>query len=127
MLDDLLESPSFRSFRRLQLVIALTIYGYAYLAPDPFASRVALVRDAESHAIGTALLFLSLYVATSLPLSLWAMVALACVLSFGFEYAQSFSAIRVFDWADLRMNALGVAMGVAIIGAFYGLGWLKRA
>ncbi len=126
MLDDLLESPSFRWLRWIQLGLTLAIYSYAYLLPAPFGGRVGFVGDAQLHTIGTALLFLSLYVAAHERLRLWALAALACVVSLCFEYAQSFSPIRVFDWADFGGNVIGVGVGALIIAACHARGWLRR-
>ena len=124
--EDVLDSRFIRPIRHIQLAVALVIYAYAYLAADPVGRGSVSLGDASLHALGTALLFLSVFVATRDRLGLWAMIALAGLVSFGLEYAQSFAPLRHFDWADLLMNALGIVTGAAVILLLYRLGWLGR-
>ena len=82
--------------------------------------------EAELHSIGSAFLFLSAYGATRAHLRVPAIVVLACVISFCPEYAQSLFGVRIFEWADVGMNSLGVGLGAVIVGACYRIGWVRR-
>lgn len=127
MLDTILHSPRFRVFRRVQFAIALGVYTYLYLSPDPLGGRAMAFGESSLHAVGSGLLFLSLYVAAREKLGLFSIVALACAISFLFESAQAFSTIRTFEWGDVRVNLMGIAGGAASIAIIYALGALKRA
>ena len=106
------------------MVIALALYSWAYFSSGPLATTDVGASDKVLHALGTALLFLSFYVAVRDRAGLWVVLSASAAVSVACEFTQSFLPLRHFDWADLGMNLVGI--GIGYLSAFAARADLER-
>lgn len=97
---------------RLQFVIALAVFTYFTLSPNPSFN----VSDTDKywHFLGNLLFFLSARLAVLRLGNIWFVLGFVLLYGAAMELAQNLVPQRMFDMRDLMANALGVLAGLAI-------------
>lgn len=97
---------------RLQFVVAIAIFTYFTLSPNPSFS----VSDTDKywHFFGNLLFFLSARLAVLRLGNIWFVLGFVLLYGAAMELAQNMVPQRMFDMRDLAANALGVMAGLLI-------------
>ncbi|TQV77599.1 hypothetical protein FKG94_14570 [Exilibacterium tricleocarpae] len=118
--------PISGALRNAQFLLLLSYASYLHLTPSPGAVFVS-IWDKALHVVCWLVLTLSLQIAlagvrTAAPLRLSAQGAMALlVYSALLDMAQHWVPGRHFSPQDILANAVGIALGLAFIGALYRL------
>lgn len=105
--------PIFIKICYAQFFLAIAIYIGLLLAPSPPTPGLS-INDKFLHAVGNALLVLSLWVAWGRRIKLKWLFVFAVGFSALMEVAQSFTAQRSAELLDLAANTVGATLGLSI-------------
>jgi VanZ family protein len=97
---------------RLQFVVAIAVFTYFTLAPNPSFS--VSNTDKYWHFFGNLLFFLSARLAVLRLGNIWFVLGFVLFYGAAMELAQNLVPQRMFDMRDLMANALGVLAGLII-------------
>ena len=101
---------------RVLFVLALVFIVVESVVPSEDVPGAAVVSDKVLHVLGYFVLG-ALASASLLPRR--PVIVFVCLLGFGFalELVQRQLGYRSFEWGDLAADALGIGLGVILIGA----------
>ena len=100
--------------RKLQFLVALSIYCFFALVPNPQAYVKIHYSDLFLHALGNLLLVLSTWLVIAGRNRPWIVLVVAVPFSLAVELAQGFTTQRTVDHRDMIANLVGIVIGFVV-------------
>ena len=100
--------------RKLQFLLALSIYCFFALVPNPQAYVRIQYSDLFLHGLGNFLLVLSTWLVIAGRNKPWIVIVVAIPFSLLVELAQGFTSQRTVDYRDMIANLVGIFIGYVV-------------
>lgn len=112
--DQLMTNKFFTWVRQGQFLLAIIIYTSLLLMPDPQLAKKTMLSDIVLHAIGNAILMLSVWVASGGRYKAMGPLFFVIPFSLIIELAQGLTANRTPEMVDVAANFGGAAIGFVL-------------